>query len=35
VTGAGHRGISPSGVGRSAFGSQLRVPAADGRNADA
>ena len=28
VTGDGHRGISPSGVGRSAFGSRLQVPAA-------
>ena len=28
VTGAGHRGIGPSGVSRSAFGSRLRVPAA-------
>jgi len=34
VSGAGHRGISPSGVSRSAFGSRLRVPAADGRDAD-
>ena len=28
VTGDGHRGIGLSGVGRSAFGSRLQVPAA-------
>jgi hypothetical protein len=27
VTGDGHQGISPSGVGRSAIGYRLRVPA--------
>jgi len=32
VTGACHRGISLSGVGRSAFGSRLQVPEADGRD---
>ena len=34
VTGAGHRGTSLAGIGRSAFGSRLQVPAADGREAD-
>ncbi len=34
VTGVGHRGISLSGASRSAFGSRLQVPAADGREAD-
>jgi len=34
VTGDGHRGISLSGVSRSAFGSRLQAPAADGREAD-
>ena len=28
VTGDGHRGIGLSGVGRSALGSRLRIPAA-------
>jgi hypothetical protein len=34
VTGDGHRGTSLSGISRSAFGSRLQVPAADGREAD-
>jgi hypothetical protein len=33
VTGDGHRGLSLSGKGRSAFGSQLRVSAAHGADA--
>ena len=32
VSGGGHQGISPSGASRSAFGSRLRAPAADGRD---
>jgi hypothetical protein len=32
VTGDGHQGIGFSGASRSAFGSRLRVPAADGRH---
>jgi len=35
VTGDGHQGIGLSGVSCSAFGSRLRVPAADGRKAEA
>jgi hypothetical protein len=34
VSGDGHQGISPSGVSRSAFSRRLRVPAADGQDAD-
>ena len=35
VTGDSHQGIGLSGVSCSAFGSRLRVPAADGRKAEA
>jgi len=35
VTGDSPRGIGRSGVGRSAFGSRLQPPAADGRKAEA
>jgi hypothetical protein len=35
VTGDGHRGISLSGASRSAFGSRLRIPAAEGQDAEA
>jgi hypothetical protein len=34
VTGDGHRVVGLSGINRSAFGSRLRVPAADGREAE-
>ena len=34
VTGDSHQGIGLSGVSCSAFGSRLRVPAADGRKAE-
>ena len=35
MSGDGHLGLSLSGVSCSAFGSRLRAPAADGRDADA